>query len=79
MCYAIGALELFDKLYDIENVCIVIYQPRIENIIVSDMDVKDLYDWTKNTFKSITELAYEGKGEFKTGDYYQFCKIKSYL
>ena len=44
MCYAIGALELFDKLYDIENVCIIIYQPRIENIIVSDMDVKDLYD-----------------------------------
>lgn len=25
MCYAIGALELFDKLYDIENVCMIIY------------------------------------------------------
>ncbi len=77
MCYAIGALELFDKLYDIENVCMVIYQPRIENISASMMSVTELYDWAENTLKPIAELAYEGKGEFKVGDHCQFCKIKA--
>lgn len=77
MCYAIGALELFDKLYDIENVCMIIYQPRIENISVSSMNVTELYNWAENTLKPIAELAFEGKGEFKAGDHCQFCKIKA--
>ena len=77
MCYAVGALELFNNLYDIENVCMVIYQPRIENISVSSMNVTELYNWAENTLKPIAELAYEGKGEFKAGDHCQFCKIKA--
>ena len=77
MCYAIGALELFDNLYDIEEVCMVIYQPRIENISVSNKSVTELYSWAENTLKPIAELAYEGKGEFKAGDHCQFCKIKA--
>ena len=77
MCYAIGALELFDRLYDIENVCMIIFQPRIENISVSNMSVTELYNWAENTLKPIAQLAYEGKGEFKAGDHCQFCKIKA--
>ena len=77
MCYAVGALELFDRLYDIENVCMIIFQPRIENISVSNMNVTELYNWAENTLKPIAELAYEGKGEFKAGDHCQFCKIKA--
>lgn len=77
MCYAVGALELFDSLYDIENVCMIIFQPRIENISVSNMNVTELYNWAENTLKPIAELAYEGKGEFKAGDHCQFCKIKA--
>lgn len=77
MCYAVGALELFDKLYNIENVCMTIYQPRLENISTSEMAVTDLYDWAENTLKPIAQLAYEGKGEFKAGDHCQFCKVKA--
>ena len=77
MCYAVGALELFDSLYDIENVCMIIFQPRIENISVSNMNVTELYNWAEHTLKPIAELAYEGKGEFKAGDHCQFCKIKA--
>ena len=77
MCYAIGALELFNSLYDIEEVCMVIYQPRIENISVSNMSVTELYSWAENTLKPIAELAYEGKGEFKAGEHCQFCKVKA--
>lgn len=77
MCYAIWSSRTFDKLYDIENVCMVIYQPRIENISVSSMNVTELYSWAENTLKPIAELAYESKGEFKAGDHCQFCKIKA--
>lgn len=31
-CYALGALELFDDIYDIDNVSMTIYQPRRQNI-----------------------------------------------
>lgn len=77
MCYAVGALELFDKLYNIENVCMTIYQPRLENISISKIAVTDLYDWAETTLKPIAQLAYEGKGEFKAGDHCQFCKVKA--
>ena len=30
MCYAIGALELFDRLYDIENVCMIIFNQELK-------------------------------------------------
>lgn len=30
--YALGALEIFDSIYDIENITMTIYQPRIANI-----------------------------------------------
>lgn len=31
-CYALGALELFDDIYDIDTVSMTIYQPRRQNI-----------------------------------------------
>lgn len=77
MCYAIGALELFNNLYNIENVCMTIYQPRLENISSSTISVTELYDWAENTLEPIAKLAYEGKGEFKAGDHCQFCKVKA--
>ena len=30
-CYALGALELFDDIYDIDTVSMTIYQPRRQN------------------------------------------------
>ena len=32
MCYALGALEMFDFIYDIKTVKMTIFQPRRENI-----------------------------------------------
>ena len=32
MCYALGAVELFDGIYDIREIRMTIYQPRRENI-----------------------------------------------
>ena len=77
MCYALGALELFDGIYDITSVCMTIYQPRRENISVFTMPKSDLYHWAEETLAPIAKLAYDGGGDFKAGDHCQFCKAKA--
>lgn len=48
MLYGLGALELFDGIYDIEDVIMVIYQPRRDNFSQFKMKSKDLYKWGLN-------------------------------
>ena len=77
MCYALGALDAFDDLYDIERIEMTIFQPRRDNISTSSMSRKDLLDWAEMVLAPTAALAYEGKGEFKAGDHCQFCKAKA--
>lgn len=77
MLYALGALELFDSIYDIENVSMTIYQPRLANISTYSLPKSQLYEWAETILKPTAELAYEGKGEFSCGEWCQFCKAKA--
>lgn len=77
MCYALGALELFDGIYDINSVCMTIFQPRRENISIYTIGKDELLAWAENTLKPTAELAAKGKGEFKAGDHCQFCRVKA--
>lgn len=77
MCYALGAIELFDGLYDIDRIQMTIFQPRRDNISISTITKEDLLDWAENTLKPIAELAMNGEGEFKAGDHCQFCAVKA--
>lgn len=72
--YALGALELFDSIYDIENITMTIYQPRIANISTCSVPMGELIDWAENVLKPTAELAFNGKGEFRCGDWCRFCK-----
>lgn len=74
MLYALGALRLFDSLYDIESVSMTIYQPRRENVSTWTISVSDLMSWAENTLKPKAELAYKGEGEYVPGNWCQFCK-----
>lgn len=76
MCYALGALEAFDGLYDIKEIRMTIFQPRRDNISTFSITKDDLLVWAETVLKPIANLAYEGKGEFKVGDHCQFCKAK---
>lgn len=77
MClYALGALELFDGIYDIDTVSMTIYQPRRENISTYTVFKESLYQWAEEVLKPTAELAYAGDGEFKCGEWCQFCKAK---
>ena len=77
MLYALGALELFDGIYDIDTVRMTIFQPRRENVSVCVMAKDDLLQWAHNELTYKAKLAYEGGGEFACGDWCRFCKAKA--
>ena len=77
MLYALGALELFDGIYDIDTVRMAIFQPRRENVSVCVMAKDDLLQWAYNDLMAKAKLAYEGGGEFDCGDWCRFCKAKA--
>ena len=77
MLYALGALEMFSILYDINEIQMVIFQPRIENISEFSMSVPDLLNWAENELKPKAELAAKGEGEFCAGEHCRFCKVKA--
>ena len=43
MLYALGALNAYDWLYDITNVTMTIFQPRLDNISSYEMSTSELY------------------------------------
>ena len=76
MLYALGALELFDSLYDVGTVAMTIFQPRRENVSTWEIDVNELYDWAEETLKPKARLAFEGEGKYESGPWCQFCRAK---
>lgn len=77
MCYALGALDIYDGIYDIEEVRMTIFQPRRENISSWDISKADLLAWAENMLKPAAELAIKGEGDFHAGDHCQFCAVKA--
>ena len=75
-CYALGALEIFDVLYDIDTISMTIYQPRRENISTWVISREELLQWAENTLKPIATMAFAGEGEFCSGEWCGFCKAK---
>lgn len=76
MCYALGALELFDVIYDIDTVAMTVYQPRRQNVSTFEMPKDDLYRWADEVLKPTAELAFAGDGNFLCGEWCGFCKAK---
>ena len=77
MLYALGALEIFDGIYDIDEIYMTIYQPRKSNISVSVIEKDELLEWAQNGLIYKAKLAYEGQGEFHCGEWCRFCKAKA--
>lgn len=74
MCYSIGALNLFDSLYDIKQVTMHIFQPRRENVQNWTIPVDELKAWAENELKPKAQMALNGEGEYNPGEWCQFCK-----
>ena len=75
-CYALGALSMFDSIYDIDTVHLVIYQPRRENISEFDIGKDALYKWAEEELRPRAGFAYKGEGDFSCGEWCRFCKAK---
>ena len=75
--YALGALEIFDGIYDIESVSMTIFQPRRDNVSTFSLSKADLYNWAETILKPIAELAFKGEGQYNCGEWCQFCKAKT--
>ena len=77
MLYALGALELFDCLYDIDTVSMTIFQPRRGNVSTYTLPKADLYEWADTVLAPTAELAWSGEGEYHCGEWCQFCRAKA--
>ena len=77
MCYALGALEAFGDIYDINQIKMTIFQPRRDNVSTYTISKDDLLKWADEVLAPTAQLAYIGEGEFKAGDHCQFCKVKA--
>lgn len=79
MLYALGALNIFDALYDIEEVEMTIFQPRKYNISTSVKTVNELKEWADSELKEKAELAFKGEGVVKYGPWCQFSNCNAVL
>lgn len=77
MLYALGALNIFDCLYDIETITLTIFQPRLGSVSVWDITAEELYRWAEEELKPKAELAAKGEGEFTSGTWCRFCKARN--
>lgn len=77
MCYALGALEVFGDIYDINQIKMTIFQPRRDNVSTYTISKEDLFKWADEVLAPTAQLAYVGEGEFKAGDHCTFCKVKA--
>jgi hypothetical protein len=77
MLYGLGVLESYDFLYDIKEVRLTIFQPRIDNTSSWSIDAAELRTWGEEFVIPTAKAAFEGTGEFVVGDHCRFCKAKA--
>ena len=77
MCYALGALDTFGDLYDIDRIRMSVFQPRRENVDTWEIGKEELLRWADEVLAPTAKLAYNGEGEFAAGDHCQFCHAKA--
>lgn len=75
--YALGVLDEYSILYDIKQISMTIYQPRLDNISTFTIAVDELISWANEYVKPRAEMAFKGEGEFEAGEHCRFCKIRN--
>jgi len=77
MLYALGAIGMFSSLYDLQQVSMTVFQPRLANVGSFTMASDELLDWADSYLKPRAELAFKGEGDFCSGPHCRFCKVKA--
>jgi len=76
-CYAIGALNLFEGIAEIEQIKMTICQPRKNYCETTTETVEEILDWAENELKPKAEMAFKGEGELVPGDHCVFCRVRA--
>jgi len=74
--YALGALDLYDSLYDIQTVRMTICQPRLDSISTYEISVDELIHWAETELRHKAQLAFIGEGDFVAGTHCRFCRAR---
>jgi hypothetical protein len=77
MLYALGALQLYENIYDFNTISMTIFQPRRNSVSTYTVSKEELLEWADEVLAPTAQLAAKGEGEYKAGDHCQFCKIKA--
>lgn len=76
--YALGALKAYEDLYDVKEICMTIFQPRLTKTpSQASISVDDLLEWAEQIVRPIAKLAYKGEGDFCPSESTcRFCKCR---
>ncbi|MGG3851417.1 DUF2800 domain-containing protein, partial [Brevibacillus agri] len=76
MLYALGALQAYSMLYEIETVHMAIVQPKVwEQPSEWSISAADLQAWGES-IKPIAAKAFAGEGEYVVGEHCGFCRAR---
>lgn len=74
--YGLGAINVFGSIYDFDLIRNTIIQPRLDSISEETLSRADLLEWGER-IKPIAQQAWEGKGDYTTGDHCKFCAARA--
>ena len=77
MLYALGAVYLYDCLYEIKEFTMTIVQPRLDSVSSETLSIYKLLEWGEDVVKPVAKVAFAGKGVFQSGDHCHFCKARA--
>ena len=75
--YGLGALNVYDMMFDINEVKLTIFQPRIDNYSSWVTTPEKLTTWGDKVVRPIAEKAYVGAGLHKAGEHCRWCEVKA--
>lgn len=79
MLYALGVLQEYDHIFDVNTFNLHIYQPRISNISCWTISTDDLICWGETTVKPLAIEALGDNGRMIPGEKQcQFCSYKAH-
>ena len=76
MLYALGALQIFDSIFDIQTIRMTIVQPRLDNISTDVLPIAELLHWAETELRPRAKLALSGEGEYIAGEHCRFCRAR---
>lgn len=66
--YALGCYLALSWAYDIPEIRMTIFQPRLDSISTAVITAEKLLNWAETELRPKAALAWEGKGEFHPGE-----------